>query len=85
MATPIRSQPAINDVLPLARPSEDSANAKTMLEMGNTRWPPKRSINLPDNGPRKPETRRPSEKAINTHGVLTPSSAAIGFARIAGR
>jgi hypothetical protein len=83
--TPITSQAANRETIPVAEPSNASPAAITRLETGSTRRPPCTSIRRPAVGPRNAATSKPAENAMKIQGVPRPSSAAIEFARIAGR
>jgi hypothetical protein len=79
------SQLAMSETWLLASPSDVSAVANNAFDPGNTFRPPKRSMSLPERGPRKPEISSPHEKAMKIHGVPTRSSRAMELARMAGR
>jgi hypothetical protein len=85
MPTPMTSQPANSIAVPPAAPSSERPAAKTRLETASTSRPPNRSMRRPANGPRTAVTISATENAPNTMPVDTPSSCAIGAARIAGR
>ena len=85
MPMPITSQAANKEIIPEDKPSKASPAANTRLEAGSTRRPPCTSISLPAAGPRKADSSSPTENAVKIHAVVMPSSAAIAFARIAGR
>ena len=62
-----------------------SPAANTRFETASTSRPPNRSMRRPANGPSIAAMMSAAENAPNTRPVETPSSRAIGAARIAGR
>ena len=85
MPTPITSQAAKREIAPEEKPSKARPAANTRLETGSTRRPPCTSISRPAAGPRNADSSSPTENAVKIHAVAMPSSAAMAFARIAGR
>jgi hypothetical protein len=85
MATPSTTQAAKSPIASRASARPTSPVAKTTLVATSTGRPPKRSMARPAGGPSSAETTSATENAANTVGTDTPSSRAIGAARIAGR
>ena len=85
MPMPITIQAAKRPAGPRAEARPASPSAKTTLVAISTGRPPQRSMAAPERGPTSAETTSAMEKAAKTVGIDTPSSRAIGAARIAGR